>query len=332
MHPEDAHDLPAGIVGHGADASTIGAVDGIRAPDYAALPVPPLVSVVLPTYNRARTLARSIDSVLDQTFTDFELIVVDDRSTDPTERVLAHYAGRPAVRIVSQRRPGCSVARNIGISIARGRYVAFQDSDDEWMPDKLAKAVAALEGTGADTGVFYSDMIRVQKDGSSADFRAPEVEPGVLIDERTLDYQVYGIGIQSTLIKRECFDAVGGFDEALPRFIDLELFIRLSDTVRFVHCKEMLVKYHAVDGISTNKQALVTARRHLLRKYRRRLGQHGHHLAKQCLHLAGALEDVGATYRCLLWLLKARLAARRHAVIRQEASEEMRRVWAARRR
>jgi len=273
--------------------------------------MPHLVSVVLPTYNRAETLERAIESVLNQTFTDFELIIIDDRSTDNTHLILSKYANISNVRRISQLRRGCSVARNIGISIAQGRYVAFQDSDDEWVPDKLAKAVAGLEGTGAEVGVFYSDMLRVQADGSSADFRSPDVEQGVFVDEATLDYQVWCIGIQSAVIKRKCFDEAGYFDEALPRLIDLELFIRLSDKFRFVHCKEMLVKYYAGEGISTNRQALVTARRYLLRKYHNRLKQQKHHLAKQYLHLAVAVEQNGEKYRSLAFILKALLSSPR---------------------
>jgi len=285
----------------------------------------PLVSIVLPTYNRAATLERAIESVLKQTFADFELIIIDDRSADDTHLILSKCAGLVNVRTASQLRRGCSVARNIGISIAQGRYVAFQDSDDEWVPDKLAKAVAALEGTGPETGVFYSDMLRVEADGSSADLRSPDVEPGVLVNETTLDYQVYSIGIQSAVIKRKCFDEAGYFDEGLPRFIDLELFIRLSDGFRFVHCKEMLVKYHAGEGISTNRQALVTARRYLLHKYHGRLKQQKHHLAKQYLHLALALEQTGDKYRSLGFILKALLSSPRHARIRSEVFQILRR-------
>jgi glycosyltransferase involved in cell wall biosynthesis len=287
--------------------------------------MPHLVSVILPTYNRAETLERAIESVLNQTFTDFELIVIDDRSTDNTHVILSKYADLSNVRLISQLRRGCSVARNIGISIAKGRYVAFQDSDDEWVPDKLAKAVAVLEGTGPEVGVFYSDMLRVQVDGSSADFRSPDVEQGVLVNETTLDYQVYCIGIQSAVIKRECFDEAGYFDETLPRFIDLELFIRLSDKFRFVHCKEMLVKYYAGEGISTNRQALVTARRCLLRKYRSRLKQQKHHLAKQYLHVALALEQNGEKHRSLAFTVKALLTSPRHAGIRNEVLTVLRR-------
>jgi glycosyltransferase involved in cell wall biosynthesis len=287
--------------------------------------MPPLVSVILPTYNRASTLERAIQSVLNQTFTDFELIIIDDGSTDNTDLILGKYAESENVTVVFRPRQGCSAARNAGISIARGRYLAFQDSDDEWVPDKLAKAVAALEQSDEQTGVFYSDMRMVRSDGSSTDFESPTLKQGALIDERTLDYQVHGVGIQSAVIKRECFEKTGYFDEALPRFIDLELFIRLSDHFRFIYCNEKLVTYHQGEGISSDKDALVTARKYLISKYRKRLKGQKHHLAQQYVRLAHALEQNDEKYRSLLFFLKAAMVAPRHAGIREEAFAAVRR-------
>lgn len=287
--------------------------------------MPPLVSVVLPTYNRAKTIERAIQSVLNQTFTDFELIIIDDGSTDESHLILSRFGELENVTLMSCSRHGCSKARNIGISMARGRYVAFQDSDDEWNPNKLAKAVAALEQSDAETGVFYSDMLIVRNDGSFTDFRAPDIEPGVLINEHTMDYQVRCIGIQSAVIKRECFEKAGAFDEALPRFIDLELFIRLSDRFRFIHSGEKLVKFYLGEGISSDKKALVTARRHLLSKYRRRLRRQTHHLAWQYVHLALALAENDQRYLSLFCFLRAFLVAPRDPDIRNEVSEAFRR-------
>jgi glycosyltransferase involved in cell wall biosynthesis len=282
------------------------------------------VSVILPTYNRALTIERAIDSVLNQTFGDLELLVVDDGSTDDTRRVLSRYAGRRNVTVVVAPHRGCSAARNVGIGMSRGRYIAFQDSDDEWVPEKLATAMAFLDGTGPDIGVFYSDMAVILADGGSAVLRSPDVAQGVLVDERTLDYQVRCIGIQSAVIKRECFDEAGCFDEALPRFIDLELLLRLSDRFRFVRCQEALVKYYLGDGISSDRQALVAARRHLIRKYHARLKQQKHHLAKQYLHLAHALRHNGQLCRSLPFVLRAFLTSPRHARIRSDVLQSVR--------
>src|SRR5262245_55236073 len=102
-----------------------------------------LVSVIIPTYNSARFLPDAIGSVLAQTFCDFEVIVIDDGSTDDTETVVARYGA--AVRCIHQPNSGVAVARNRGIEEARGRYVAFLDADDTWFPHKLERQVSALD-------------------------------------------------------------------------------------------------------------------------------------------------------------------------------------------
>jgi hypothetical protein len=172
--------------------------------------------------------------------------------------------------------------------------IAFQDSDDEWLPSKLEKGIAALSSAGDDVGVFYSNMIRVEEDGSFSEWKSPDVRRGVLVSERTLDYQVMGIGIQSAIIKRTCVAQVGLFDESLPRFIDLDLFIRLSEHFHFYHHGEALVRYYAGQGISGDPESLVRARRYLIKKYRKRLGVQKHHLAHQYLFLADALRLNGS--------------------------------------
>ncbi len=281
--------------------------------------MPPLVSIVLPTFNRAPTLGRAIESVLCQTFEDFELIVVDDRSTDETASLMAEYARHDRIRFLTQLRPGCSVARNIGVEESRGRYVAFQDSDDEWLPEKLERAVNALEDSGPELGVHYSDMIRVPRDGSSTYFPAPEVRRGVVVDEDTLDYQVFCIGIQAVVVKRECFSQVGLFDESLSRLIDLEQLIRLAWRYEFVHEREALVKYHEVDGISTDHRALVAARQYLLQKYRRHLIQNSQYLGRQYLLTAEALVACGDLRMARAFAVRAFLANPYHPERRREA-------------
>ncbi len=266
----------------------------------------PQVSVVLPTRNRARSIGRSIESVLDQTFTDFELIIVDDHSTDATDDVMTRYLGDHRVRFVSSVRHGCAAARNVGVMLARGRYVAFQDSDDEWLPRKLEKAVDALTQAGPQVGVLYTDMLAVDTEGRLGGFGAPDVERGVLINERKLDYQVCGIGIQSAVIRRECFDVVGLFDEELRRWIDLDLFIRLSDRYDFIRSREALVVYsHSspADCISNDRPALVEARIRMLAKYEYRLRPHPRQFAMQYFHIAMAAGRSGR------WMQAARFLA-----------------------
>jgi glycosyltransferase involved in cell wall biosynthesis len=231
----------------------------------------PVVSVVLPTYNRAGFIGRSIRSVLAQTYTDFELIVVDDGSRDETTRVVAGLATDRRLRYLPlDENRGAAVARNAGVRAAHGPFLAFQDSDDEWVADKLARHMQAF-AAAPDAGVVYSDMRRILADGSSRDHRSPTVGPGGLIDPATRFYRVCGLGIQSVVIRRECFEAVGGFNESFPALEDLELFIRLSQRVRFLHLPLQLVKYHETDGLSKNTAAKLVARQLLLELYGRDL-------------------------------------------------------------
>ena len=130
----------------------------------------PLVSVVLTTFNRSRLLSRSIDSVLAQTFTDFQLIVVDDCSTDDTQQVLAGIDDTRLSVIRHERNRGLSEARNSGVRAAAGTFVAFHDDDDEWLPQKLAVEVAALSGQPDPGHVCLYSQVLVD-DGISADVR-----------------------------------------------------------------------------------------------------------------------------------------------------------------
>jgi glycosyltransferase involved in cell wall biosynthesis len=268
-------------------------------------PAPPLVSVILPTHNRAATLARAIRSVREQTFKNFELIIVDDGSTDGTAEFLREYAGRADTLVITTRQRGAAAARNLGAGRARGTYLAFQDSDDEWIPRKLELTVAALAETGPETAAVYGDMIQITPEGKQMDFKSPEVEQGRLINDVTNDFQVLRIGIQTSLIKRQCFEAAGGFDEALPRYIDMELFARLALWNHLVRLQEPLALYYMGPGISKNRSALVAARLYLLDKYRSRLSTTPRHLAWQYLHVAEALDKNGAKARAAGWVLKA---------------------------
>ena len=288
----------------------------------------PTVSVILPTFNRAGTLRRAIDSVLDQSYTDRELIVVDDGSTDGTELVVAEEYASTGLRYIRMPHRGPSATRNAGIAAARGRLIAFQDDDDQWLPGRLERTVAALEAAGPSVGLCYSDMTYVRHDGEESYYASPDVVRGGLIDDRRNTYQVEGIGIQSALIRRECLDDVGGFDESLPRFVDLELFIRLSQRYDFLHLKIPLVRYYQNEGISTNVRAMIEARRSLLRRYAGRLKPR--HAAFQHLFTAEAIAKSSRHrfWHTLPWAGRALLAAPWHRKSRQLSLAYF--TWAAR--
>lgn len=231
----------------------------------------PAVSIVLPSYQRGDLIGRAIASVLAQTYTDFELVIVDDGSTDDTAAVVAQCRD-PRLRFVRlDRNRGAAAARNAGIRETVAPFLAFQDSDDEWLSHKLEAHMRAFADGPAEVGVVYSDMERVHRDGRTTYFRSPDVVPGQLLDPATRFYQTCGLGIQASVIRRECLAAVGGFNEAFPALEDLELFIRLSRHYRFHHIEEPLVRYHETDGLSRNVPAQATARELLLQLYERDL-------------------------------------------------------------
>jgi glycosyltransferase involved in cell wall biosynthesis len=231
------------------------------------------VSVVLPTFNRAATLARAIGSVLNQTHSPTELIVVDDASVDETHHILEQFESDGRVRQIRlPQRRGAAAARNVGIENARCQLIGFHDSDDEWLPLKLAKQVEAFAADDEDLGVVYSDMMRIRNDGNSCYFQAPDVQTGNhVIDPATKQYRVQNIGIQSCMIRRRFLDQAGGFNESYPALEDLELFIRLSQICRFTRLPEALVNYYETEGISSDRQQVALARRKLLRQYGKRM-------------------------------------------------------------
>ena len=229
----------------------------------------PAVSVVLPTYNRAPLLGRALRSVLGQSYGDFEVLVIDDGSTDETAGVVA-AVGDPRVRYVRlARNTGAGAARNVGIRMSRGKFLAFQDSDDEWLPSKLAKQMSAFGRGPSGLGVVYSDMQRVWGDGTTTYRAAPDVLPGRLVG--TWFYQVCDLGVQSTLIRREWLDAAGHFNEELPALEDLEMFIRLSRLCAFERLREPLVRYHDTQGLSKDRYAKWVSRKVILRLYYKEL-------------------------------------------------------------
>lgn len=197
----------------------------------------PRVSVVIPAYNRAGTLGRAIDSVRGQEVADWELIVVDDGSGDGTATVAEAY-GDARIRLV--RHPanrGAAAARNTGIAAARGRYVAFLDSDDEWCPGKLAAQLAVLESEGVPDILCTGFILRRNgSDGASERFPRPHA------DKDWFAAMLDGCHVSpgSTLIaRRAVFAEVGPLDETLRRLEDWDWLLRALAVFRF-DCLPML--------------------------------------------------------------------------------------------
>jgi glycosyltransferase involved in cell wall biosynthesis len=184
--------------------------------------MPPLVSVIIPTFNRAAMLVEAIGSVLAQSERDFELLIIDDGSTDETQRVCESYGAQ--LCCFKQEHRGVSAARNFGIARARGRFIAFLDSDDLWQRHKLRRQTEWL-GAHPEIMLCYTNEIWIRR--------------GVRVNQKKIHQKAGGwiyplclprciISPSSVLVRRELFEHVGVFDESLPICEDYDLWLRLA--------------------------------------------------------------------------------------------------------
>ncbi len=262
------------------------------------------VSVIIPTYNRAHMVGRAIESVLVQTYRDLELIVVDDGSTDNTGGIVGNFSDSRLTYIKLRKNSGASaVPRNAGLKIARGEYVAFLDSDDEWLPEKLEKQINKFQTLPKpnNVGIVYCGFYYIsEKSGQIAHVVAPNFRGNVFTN--FLEGNI--MGSLTTLIKRECFEKIGYFDEALSRSQDYDMWMRLSRYYDFDFVMEMLAKYHIhQDQRSPNLNAQIQTKEQLIEKYRVDLLKHPAILSKRLGHL-GKLHflagETGRSFECFL--------------------------------
>ena len=192
----------------------------------------PAYSVVIAAYNAAQTVGEAIDSVLAQTRQDFEVIVVDDGSSDETCSRVAAYAGDSRVRLHRQANAGPGAARNAGIALARGEYLCMLDSDDLWLPCYLQRMAAALRDSPA-AGFAYTDAWaleqasgRIRRATTMSRQRPPErsLSPSEFLEALVRRNFVFN----SVTIRREVLERVGGYDQALAQAEDYELWLRIA--------------------------------------------------------------------------------------------------------
>jgi glycosyltransferase involved in cell wall biosynthesis len=228
------------------------------------MPTEPTISVVVPTHNRANLLPRAIRSVLAQTFEDFELIVVDDASTDETASIVRGLQGRDYrvhyLRHASNQ--GEAASRNTGIAAAQGEFIAFLDDDDEWLPRKLEEQLAVFSKSSVQSlGMVYCGVIFVDASTRIELGRVPPRERGDLLGN-LLDHDSTLGGGSTALVKRAVFDKCGFFDTAdvLRRggSPDREMWLRMAYEYRFDFANDFLMRYYFRSGanLTANDLAL----------------------------------------------------------------------------
>ncbi len=198
----------------------------------------PHFSVIIPTYNRYGLLKRAVDSVLNQTFGDYELIVIDDGSTDDTPRVEIEYRGR--IIYIRQDNCGVSKARNGGILIAESPYIAFLDSDDVWFPEKLREQYDFIK-SNPDILIHQTEEIWIRNGKRLNPMNKHKKKGGAIFLESLARCMV---SPSSVVVKREIFDRFGLFDEKLPACEDYDLWLRITarERVGLIE-KRLIAKY-----------------------------------------------------------------------------------------
>lgn len=191
----------------------------------------PLVSVIIPTYNREAFIAQAVQSVLNQTYTNIEIIVVDDGSTDNTREVLKEYDRR--ITYIYQERSERSGARNAGVRHSVGNYIAFLDSDDAWFPTKIEKQVHILNEK-TDVGLVYVRVQFIDAEGNPYEGNSSWDEPvREALYEDLMTHNVITGSLSAIMVRRECLDRVGLFDESMNICEDLDLYRRIANYYKF---------------------------------------------------------------------------------------------------
>ncbi|MEZ3435956.1 MAG: glycosyltransferase family 2 protein [Lachnospiraceae bacterium] len=182
-----------------------------------------LISIIIPTFNRGYIIDNAIQSIIEQTIANWELVIVDDASTDDTKDIVKKFADPRIIYIRNKENMGANYSRNRGAAIAKGRYLAFLDSDNVWRKDKLEKQLTVLMNSEEDVAFAFSKEEVIREKSvvvvPETDFKIKNLEK-ILHNQNVID-------TSTVLLKREVFEKVGGFDEDMPRLQDWDIFFKI---------------------------------------------------------------------------------------------------------
>lgn len=232
-----------------------------------------MISVIIPTYNREKTIIRSIKSILNQTYQDFELLIIDDGSTDRTREVVEAIKDS-RVKYLYQKNQGACVARNYGINCSKGSYIAFQDSDDLWLPEKLEKQLKVFQNN-KDVDIVCCKTSCVRLDGTKI-YPMKDFQEGI-IDNM---HGPIGISTQTIMIKKEVAQKVK-FDPKVTRYQDLDFLLTAQKNFNIYCMNEYLVeRFHNVDSITNHPERAYNMELYFEKKYSEIFKRKNNYLSK----------------------------------------------------
>jgi glycosyltransferase involved in cell wall biosynthesis len=260
------------------------------------------VTVIIPTYNRAQVVGRAIRSVLEQNYHDFEILVVDDASTDATAEIVGSFDDRRIHYIRHEINRGGSAARNTAIRASRGEYLAFLDSDDEWLPQKLEKQLELFRTDPEKVGIVHTGGLIVDSHPQQR-VRTP-VHRGYIFRDQLLSNKCGSTSLN--MIRRDALAVAPGFDEELPAMQDHDFFLRISKHFLVDFVPDPLAKIY--DGrddvrITLNRPGKLQSREYFFRKHHQDLEKEGltHVFLRDTARLYQSLLGDTRTARRLYW-------------------------------
>lgn len=215
----------------------------------------PLVSVVVAAYNAEAFISDTLDSIQAQTYSHFEVIVVDDGSSDRTAEIVRSYSGNDdRFRLIQQKNSGVAASRNLAIQHASGRYIAPIDADDIWYPERLEKHVRCLEASDESVGLVYSWSMYLTESGSIRAYspfgQLGPVKGNVLA---ILVFYNFLDNASTTMFRHSCIDAVGNYNTELKTCEDWDLYLRIAEQYQFAIVPEYLIGYRQYSGSMSTK-------------------------------------------------------------------------------
>jgi len=242
----------------------------------------PLVSVIIPTFNRSHLLDKAVQSVLRQTYKNYEILVIDDHSPDETRAVVGRMNSEKIIYIRLPHNRGLSAARNTGFKAARGEFMALLDDDDEWLETKLEKQMEAFLSAPPLVGVVYTGAWKISNNS-----RCPVPGSGAIPQEKNIYQDMlqgkYFVLPSASMIRRECLQRVGLYDEHIRSLEDWDFWIRISKYYFFKYVDENLVLYHSTEG-SLSRARLLRFRmaRYIMKKHFRDIKKNPRALLNFC--------------------------------------------------